>query len=117
MKGSDKVKIYINDQHQIKAIGANDTGDVLEEIEVEDSFLSRFCDTAKKGFCYHRWTQDDGSECLSVYPYKNITMLMTIQEQYEADQQEFAQLRQEDNSITEYQMDLDYRLSMTELGL
>lgn len=111
------MKIYINDQHQIKAIGANDTGEVLEEIEVEDSFLHQFCDIAKKGFCYHRWIQEDGSECLSVYPYKDVTMLLTIQEQYEADQREFSLLRKDDDSIAEYQIELDYRLSCQELGL
>lgn len=105
------MKIYINNQHQIKAVRVNDTGDdTLTEIEVEDDFLSGYCDTMKKAFCYHKWKDKNGNELLSVYPYKDFSVMESIQQEHEAQERQAAQL-------LEAALDNDYRLSMMELGL
>lgn len=78
------MKIYINEFNQIKAVRVNDTGmDTLSEIEVEDDFLSGYCDTVIKGFCYEVVVNDDGTKTISVYPYKDLALLESLQEQYE----------------------------------
>lgn len=71
------MKIYVNEFQQIKAVGVNDTGiDTLEEIEVPDDFLSEYCNTVIKAFCYER--MEGGG--ISVYPYKDYSMLECIQD-------------------------------------
>lgn len=105
------MKIYINEQHQIKAIRFNDTGDeTLTEAEVEDDFLSGFCDTVIKAFCYHQWADENGNERLSVYPYKDLELLMSIQAEHDAQETQTEELLQST-------LDNDYRLSVMELGL
>lgn len=105
------MKIYINSEHQIKALRVNDTGDdTLTEIEVEDDFLQGFCDTMIKAFCYHKWTDENGSEQLSVYPYKDFSVMESIQQEHELQELQAAE-------ILETTIDNDYRLSMMELGL
>lgn len=78
------MKIYINNLHQIKAVNENTTGDnTLKEIEVEDNFLEGWCDTVKCAFCYHEWVDDDGHQCLSVYPYKDFAVMESIQREHD----------------------------------
>lgn len=105
------MKIYINEQHQIKAIRFNDTGDnALTEMEVDDGFLQGFCDSVIKAFCYHKWKDENNNELLSVYPYKDFELLMSIQAEHDTQEAQVEELTQ---SI----IDNDYRLSMMELGL
>lgn len=80
------MKIFTNSAHQIKAVHVNDSHEELTEIEVEDSFLSNYCDTVKCGFCYEKWTDSDGTECLSVYPYKDLNILESIQSEHDLTQ-------------------------------
>lgn len=105
------MKIYINSEHQIKAVKHNDTGDyTLTEIEVEDDFLAGYCDTLLKAFCYHKWKDENGNEMLSVYPYKDFSVMESIQQEHEVQERQTA-------GLLESAIDNDYRLSMIELGL
>lgn len=86
------MKIYVNEQHQIKGVKVrpeSDTGSLLKEIEVEDDFLSQYCDVVKMGYCYH--VNDDGS--VAVYPYKDFELLMSIQEMYEEKEKQITELQ------------------------
>lgn len=104
------MKIFINDSDQIKAVRTNDTGDeTLTEIEVEDSFLQGYCDTVMKAFCYHRFHDDKGGSGVSVYPYKDFSLLESIQEQ--------DNLREKLSENTrDLLIDSDFRLSMMEIA-
>lgn len=85
------MKIYINDQHQIKGLRKRPESDfenLLKEIEVEDDFLSEFCDTVKMGFCY-----ESTDNVLAIYPYKDFDLLMSIQEMYEEKEKQVTELQ------------------------
>lgn len=104
------MKIYINNLHQIKAIGVNNTGDeTLTEKEVEDDFLSGYCDTVKCAFCYHEWTDEEGCKYLSIYPYKDWAVMESIQ-------QEYALREAQMNDAIENRLDTDLRVTMLEIG-
>lgn len=73
------MKIYVNDQHQIKAVRVNDTGEVLTEYEVPDDYFNGWCDTVIKGYCHQ--VNEDGS--VATYPYKDFELLMAIQQEHD----------------------------------
>lgn len=103
------MKIYVNNLHQIKAIRENTTGNEnLKEYEVDDDFLRGFCDTVICSFCYHKWQDEQGNDVLSVYPYKDFSLLESIQEQNDIREKQLTQ-------TIENQLDTDFRLSMLEL--
>ena len=102
------MKIYINELHQIKAVGTNNTGDKTLK-EVEDDFLQGYCDTVKCAFCYHEWTDEEGRQCLSVYPYKDWAVMESIQQEYDLRE---AQM----NAAIENWLDTDLRVTMLEIG-
>lgn len=105
------MKIYVNSGHQIKAVRVNDTGDsTLTEIIVEDNFLEGFCDSVIKSFCYQVWKDGDGNQQVSTYPYKDFSVLETIQEEHVLQELQAVELM-------EATIENDYRLSMMELGL
>lgn len=115
------MKIYINEFYQIKAIGVNNTGnDILTEIEVEEDFLPGYCDTVKKGFCYEESVDENGTKCVSVYPYKDFAMLESIQEQNDLREKSEKQLTSTQLALTEqYEINLALQeeLSNTQLAL
>lgn len=73
------MKIYVNEQHQIKAIRSNDTGEALTEYEVPDDYFNGWCDTVIKGYCHQ--VNEDGS--VATYPYKDFDLLMAIQQEHD----------------------------------
>jgi hypothetical protein len=86
----EKMKIYVNEFHQIEAVRENNTGDdTLKEIEVPDDFLQPFCATVIKGFCYQ--INEDGSTM--VYPYKDFELLMSIQQLHEEKEKQVTELQ------------------------
>lgn len=108
------MKIYVNSQHEIKALRINDTGNnALTEIDVPDDFLQGYCDTVIKSFCHKICTDEGGHIQESTYPYKDFSMLECIQEQDNLR----VNLENEHESINEYNIELDYQLSLIKLGL
>lgn len=108
------MKIFVNSNHQIKALRINDSGDdTLTEIEVTDDFLQGHCDTVIKSFCHEIGTDENGITQVSTYPYKDFSMLECIQEQDDLR----VNLKNEQEEADGYNIDLDYRLSKMELGL
>lgn len=103
------MKIYVNEQNQIKALRVNDTGDnTLTELEVDDNFMSSYCDSVIKAFCYCRNVDEFGHEAISVYPYKDFLILETIQEQ--------DSLREKLSAYSEdIALDNDFRLTLLEI--
>lgn len=84
------MKIFVNEFHQIKEVGENNTGDdTLKEIIVEDNFLKPYCDTVIKGFCYQ--VNENGSTML--YPYKDFELLMSIQQLHEEKEKQVTELQ------------------------
>lgn len=105
------MKIYINNLHQIKAVRENLTGDdTLQEIEVPDDFLQGFCDTVMCSFCYHMWQDEDGNDVLSVYPYKDFSLLESIQEQNDIRENQL-------NETVRNALDMDLRVTMLEMNV
>lgn len=104
------MKIYVNSLHQIVALRVNDTGDdTLKEIEVPDDFLKPYCDTLIKSFCYQECQDDNGNPVVSIYPFKDFSMLMSIQEQNDIRESQLLGTKKND-------MDLDFRVTMLELS-
>lgn len=104
------MKIYVNSLHQIVALRVNDTGDdTLKEIEVPDDFLKPYCDTLIKSFCYQECQDDNGNPVVSIYPFKDFSMLMSIQEQN--DIREIQRL-----ALVKSDVDMDFRISSIEIG-
>lgn len=103
------MKIYVNEQNQIKALRVNNTGDAtLTEIDVDDNFMSNYCDSVIKSFCYDRSVDSLGHETVSVYPYKDFSILETIQEQ--------DNLREKLRAYSEdMALDNDFRLTLLEI--
>lgn len=103
------MKIYVNSLHQIVTLRVNDTGDeTLKEIEVPDDFLKPYCDTLIKSFCYQEWQDDNGNPVVSIYPFKDFSILMSIQEQN--DIRESQRL-----SLMKANVDLDLRVTLLEV--
>lgn len=106
------MKIYINECHQIVGLRSRpeyDTENKLKEIEVADDFLSPYCDTLIKSFCYHEWTGEDGNQMLSVYPFKDFSILESIQEQNDIREVQLT-------GTSKLNLDLDLRVTMLELA-
>ena len=102
------MKIYINSLHQIRAVNFNDTKEELTEIEVPEDFLQGYCDTLIKAFCYHEWVDDEGHNCVSVYPYKDFSVMESIQEQNTIRESQFL-------ATQKASVDLDFRVSLMEV--
>ncbi len=86
-----KIKIYVDGFNQIQAVNKNDTeDDTLKEYEVDDSLFNGWCSEVIKGFCYEVF--EDGS-LKAVYPYKDINMLMAIQNIYEEKEKQITELQ------------------------
>lgn len=103
------MKIYINDLHQIRAVRINDTNEDLTELEVPDDFLQGYCDTLIKAFCYHEWTEENGTTAVSIYPYKDFSVMESIQEQNLIRESQFL-------ATQKASIDLDFRVSMMEVS-
>lgn len=106
------MKIYINECHQIVGLRTrpeDDTENILKEVEVADDFLKPYCDTLIKSFCYHEWEDDEGNKFLSVYPYKDYSLLESIQEQNDIREVQRLELLKSD-------VDMDFRISSMEIG-
>lgn len=84
------MKIYVNENHEIKAVRVNDTGDeTLKEYEVPDDYFNGWCDTVIKGYCHQ--VNEDGS--VATYPYKDFELLMAIQQLYEEKEKQVTELQ------------------------
>ena len=107
------MKIYINEAHQIVGLRERpdwDTENTLKEQEVPDNFLAPYCDTLIKSFCYHEWVGDDGQKCLSVYPYKDFSLLESIQEQNDIRERQL-------NEAIRNSVEMDLRVTMLEMNV
>lgn len=103
------MKIYVNNENQIKALRVNDTELDLKEIEVSDDFMKGYCDTYIKSFCYQEILNENGEVIgISVYPYKPLSVMESIQE--------LDSLREKLRSDTEsLALDQEFRISLIEL--
>lgn len=103
------MKIYVNEQHQIKALRINDTGLDLKEIEVPDDFMLGHSDIFIKSYCYREIIGDDGEITgVSIYPYKDLALMESLEE--------VNALQEKLKEDTEnFMLDQEYRTSLLEL--
>lgn len=83
------MKIYVNDLHQIMAVHKNDIDKTLKEHDVDDNLFNGWCDTVIKGYCY----QENKDGTVSVYPYKDFGLLMSVQQLYEEKEMQVTELQ------------------------
>lgn len=110
------MKAYTNGQNEIVSLEYKEG---LTEVEIpaedpEDMFYGK-CAAFIMGFRagYEECGYDENGNTLIgfvITPYKSMEMLDAIQQQYEHDQAENAE-------TIDYIIDMDYRISMVELGL
>lgn len=81
--------IYVDELHQIQAVHKNDTGLKLTEMEVPDDTFNGWCDTVIKGYCYQ--VLPEGGT--AVYPYKDFSLLMSIQQLHEEKETQVTELQ------------------------
>lgn len=99
------MKIYVNEQYEICALGSTDRADLIE-IEADSEILSNWCDVALTGFKYEpSWACDENGEFIldnkgnriqagyAFYPFIDYNMLLLIQKQHEQSQQEITTLQ------------------------
>lgn len=103
------MKIYVNEQHQIKAVHKNDTGMELKEIEVSDDFMQGHSDVFIKSYCYQEFIGEDGEITgVSIYPYKDLALMESLEE--------VNALQEKLKEDTEnFMLDQEYRTSLLEL--
>ena len=103
------MKIYVNEQHQIKALRINDTGLDLKEIEVPDDFMLGHSDIFIKSYCYQEFIGEDGEITgVSIYPYKDLALMESLEE--------VNALQEKLKEYTEnFMLDQEYRTSLLEL--
>lgn len=103
------MKIYVNTQHQIKALRINDTGLTLKEIEVSDDFMAGHSDVFIKSYCYQEFIGEDGEITgVSIYPYKDLAIMESVEE--------VNALQEKLKEDTEnFMLDQEYRTSLLEL--
>ncbi|MBS6559230.1 MAG: hypothetical protein KH355_03020 [Clostridiales bacterium] len=103
------MKIYVNTQHQIKALRINDTGLALKEIEVPDDFMSGHSDVFIKSYCYQEFIREDGEITgVSIYPYKDLALIESLEEVNKLQEK----LREDAEN---FMLDQEYRTSLLEL--
>ena len=103
------MKIYVNNEHQIKALRTNDTGLALKEIEVPEDFMKGKSDVFIKSYCYEEFVGEDGEITgVSIYPYKDLALMESLEEVTKLQEQ----LREDAEN---FMLDQEYRTSLLEL--
>lgn len=103
------MKIYVNEQHQIKALRENDTKLELKEIEVLDNFMEGHSDVFIKSHCYRQYFNEGGEITeIAIYPYKDLSIMESLEE--------VNKLQDKLKEDTEnFMLDQEYRTSLLEL--
>ena len=103
------MKVYVNSEHQIKAVCVNNTGLELKEIEVPDDFMKGKSDVFIKSYCYEEFVGEDGEIIgVSIYPYKDLGLMESLEE--------VNALQEKLKEDTEnFMLDQEYRTSLLEL--
>ena len=105
------MKIYVDEQHQIKAVHKNDTGMELKEIEVSDDFMQGQSDVFIKAYCYQEYTNEEGKVTgVSIYPYKDLALMESLEEVNKLQEK----LREDAEN---FMLEQDYRISLVELQI
>lgn len=103
------MKIYVNSEHQIKALRENDTGLGLKEIEVPEDFMKGKSDVFIKSYCYEEVIGEDGEITgVSIYPYKDLGLMESLEEVNKLQEK----LREDAEN---FMLDQEYRTSLLEL--
>lgn len=116
--------IYINNQHEIRAIGSTDNPDLIRidtaaDMESEagafDTMMRGKCEAYILGFKYHIIKDDkDNIVGLEVTPYKSYDLLEAVQAQYEADTKRMEESQTEQDEMI---LENNYNLLLLQEGI